>query len=370
MKPCMRNFTVARNLRAVVVALVVAFGLATPAFADGTLFVGTDTEEFNGITPDRLGRFTTVGPSIGGGGIIDLDFPLNGLANGDGFLYAGDPLSNTLRKIDYSGNLITSISAGFSPCGLSEDCKNEDMVFDGTKLYHAHWSTTSPPGNIQIIDPVTGAVLQTFDQDEVIGMTMVGTEIWISKWNPRQVGRWDPGTNTFTPVFSTPANAGGLAYDAGSNVLWVGLQGGMVIPYDLSGNPLGAGFQPFGAIADTVDGLELVCAPTVTGASASPSLLWPPNHKMVAVTISYSVQSCAPTTCTLSVSSNEPVDGKGDGHTSPDWLIVDATHVKLRAERSGAGSGRIYTTTIACTDQLGQTAQATAKVNVPHDRRR
>lgn len=340
---------------------IVAVGLASPAFADGTLFIGTDTEEFNGILPDRLGRFTTMGASVTGGAILPLDYPLNGMANGGGFLYAGDALSSTLRKIDYDGNLLSSVAAGF-PAG----CCNEDMVVVGTTLYHAHFST-----NIQLIDGTTGAVVTTYPQGDVVGMTMVGTEIWISKWGPRQVGRWDPATNTFTPVFSTPTNAGGLAYDADAGVLWVGRQGGRVEPYDLTGALLGPGFQPFGDIGnDTIDGLELVCAPTVTGASATPSVLWPPNHKMVDVTITYAVQSCdGETTCTLSVSSNEPVDDGGDGHTAPDWEVVDATHVRLRAERSGSGSGRIYTITITCTDQLGQTTQTTVIVTVPHDRR-
>jgi hypothetical protein len=353
-----------------VILFVAALGLAASAMADGRLFVGTDTEEFNGITPDRLGRFTTVGPTISGGGIIPLDFPLNGMGGGAGFLYAGDPLSNMLRTVAYDGTLLSAIPAGFAPCGLFEACKNEDLVFDGTNLYHAHWSPTTPPGNIQRIDPVTGAVLATYEQAEVIGMTMVGSEIWISLWAPRRIGKWDPATNTFTTVFGTPVNAGGLAYDPGSGVLWVGLQGGRVVPYDTTGAPLGPGFLPFGPIDDTIDGLEFVCAPTITGASASPSVLWPPNHRMVDVTLTYGTTSCSgPATCTLTVSSNEPVDGSGDGHTSPDWEVVDATHVRLRAERSGNGTGRTYTIVIVCTDGTGQTTTATVEVTVPHDQR-
>lgn len=369
MRQLWRKLTIVTAARASVAALVAVIGLTTSAFAAGTLFVGTDAEEFNSITPDRLGRFPTDGETVGTGEIIDLEFPLNGLGLGDGFLFSGDPLSNSLRRVGFDGNLISTVAAGFAPCALDEDCKNEDMVFDGTNLYHAHWSSTTPPGNIQRIDKDTGAVLATYEQAEVVGMTMVGTEIWISKWGPREVGKWDPATNTFTKVFGTPANAGGLAYDAGAKVLWVGLHGGLVAPYDLDGNPLGDGFKPFGDIADTIDGLEFVCAPTVTGASPSKKTLWPPNHKLVPVAIDYEVQSCAPTTCELSVSSNEPVNGKGDGNTAPDWRILDATHVKLRAERSGTGSGRIYTIDIVCTDELGQTAEATTTVNVPHDQR-
>src|SRR5689334_6007828 len=43
---------------------------------------------------------------------------------------------------------------------------------------------------------------------------------------------------------------------------------------------------------------------------------------------------CKQSVCALSVSSNEPTDGPGDGHTAPDWEVVDAHHVLLRAERA------------------------------------
>ena len=43
------------------------------------------------------------------------------------------------------------------------------------------------------------------------------------------------------------------------------------------------------------------------------------------------------------------MDGTGDGDTSPDWEVIDAHHVLLRAERAGNGSGRIYTITVTVT---------------------
>jgi len=113
--------------------------------------------------------------------------------------------------------------------------------------------------------------------------------------------------------------------------------------------------------------------PIITNATADPSVLWPPNHRMVNVTVSYDVtDNCAlpPDSCTLSVTSNEPVDGKGDGHTFPDWIVLDDHHVLLRAERSGNGNGRIYTITITCTDSGGNSSSEQVEVRVPHDRRR
>ena len=60
--------------------------------------------------------------------------------------------------------------------------------------------------------------------------------------------------------------------------------------------------------------------------------------------------NCATATTTLSVTSNEPINGTGDGDASPDWEIVNNHSVKLRAERSGSGNGRIYTITIKAVD--------------------
>jgi glycosidase len=108
--------------------------------------------------------------------------------------------------------------------------------------------------------------------------------------------------------------------------------------------------------------------PTITGVGVNPSALWPPNHKMVNVTVNYTAaDNCGTPNCTLSVSSNEPVNGADDGNTAPDWEIVDAHHVRLRAERSGGGSGRVYTITITCTDGSGNSTSRTVTVTVPHD---
>ncbi len=109
-------------------------------------------------------------------------------------------------------------------------------------------------------------------------------------------------------------------------------------------------------------------SPVVTNVSASPNKLWPPNHKFVPVTINYtSRDNCGIAKCELSVSSNEPQNGLGDGDTSPDWQIIDDRYVNLRAERSGTGNGRVYTITIKCTDVNGNSTTASTNVTVSHD---
>ena len=78
-------------------------------------------------------------------------------------------------------------------------------------------------------------------------------------------------------------------------------------------------------------------------------------------------------TVTVSVTSNEPLNGTGDGDTAPDWEITDngdgTFDVAVRAERAGDGDGRTYTITVTATDAFGNSATETGAVSVPHDRR-
>ena len=122
---------------------------------------------------------------------------------------------------------------------------------------------------------------------------------------------------------------------------------------------------------DTVDiTVEDTTDPVIAGVSASPDTLWPPNHKMHGVTVSVSVSDIcdADVDCEIiSVSSNEPVNGLGDGTTDADWEITSDLTVDLRAERSGTGTDRVYTITVECTDDSGNTSMETVDVTVPHD---
>lgn len=107
-------------------------------------------------------------------------------------------------------------------------------------------------------------------------------------------------------------------------------------------------------------------APLITNAAADPSELWPPDFKMKEVTVAYDAfDNCGPVSTTLSVTSNEPVTGHGYFNHAPDWEVVDAHHVKLRAERGIFGNGRTYTITITATDTVGNTSTQQVQVSVP-----
>jgi predicted extracellular nuclease len=112
-------------------------------------------------------------------------------------------------------------------------------------------------------------------------------------------------------------------------------------------------------------------APSFDEVSFSPNILWPANHKYVDVSATVVASDNfdpAPLVSLLSVSSNEPDNGSGDGNTVNDIVVVNDYEFKLRAERSGSGSGRVYSVTYQVTDFCGNSATATGTVLVPHSK--
>ena len=116
-----------------------------------------------------------------------------------------------------------------------------------------------------------------------------------------------------------------------------------------------------------------VTPPVIVSVTVSPDTLWPPNHQMVPVTVTVHATDevdPAPFSRIYFVSANEPVQGPGSGSTSPDWLIIGDLGASLRAERSGSGSGRVYTLYIECFDDAGNRSTVTVQVTVPRDQGR
>jgi hypothetical protein len=101
----------------------------------------------------------------------------------------------------------------------------------------------------------------------------------------------------------------------------------------------------------------------------------PPNHKYrtfsIADMVAAVTDGCDATAgvggvVITRVSSDEAVDGKGDGHTSSDIMIAgDCRSVQLRSERSGGGNGRVYTVVLQVKDAAGNATQKSVQVMVP-----
>jgi hypothetical protein len=141
----------------------------------------------------------------------------------------------------------------------------------------------------------------------------------------------------------------------------------------------------------TVNVQDVNDMPVCTAAKARPKLLWPPNHKMVKVKIRGISQGTSrhddddeegddrhdghddrdgqdvQITIT-SVTQDEPVNGLGDGDTSPD-AAVSGNNVLLRAERAGSGNGRVYEVHFTAQKGQGPSCSGTVKVRVPRNKK-
>jgi hypothetical protein len=109
--------------------------------------------------------------------------------------------------------------------------------------------------------------------------------------------------------------------------------------------------------------------PVVTSVIPSQRILWPPNHKMIPVAISVLAEDdCGPVMSRIiDVASDEPINGKGDGNTAPDWRVTGDLTLELRAERAGGGDGRVYTITVETLDHAEHRVVSITEVHVPHD---
>lgn len=156
---------------------------------------------------------------------------------------------------------------------------------------------------------------------------------------------YDPTSDTWTPVASMPTPRNFPSASTLNHVIYT------VGGYDSSN-----------VVRNTVEAFTPSAPLTITSLTAMPNALWPPNHKLVPVTIAATTSGgSGPVTCKIiNVASNEPVDPDGD------WSITGNLSLSLRAERLGLGNGRTYSITVQCGGANGVTGTVT--VTVPHDR--
>lgn len=116
--------------------------------------------------------------------------------------------------------------------------------------------------------------------------------------------------------------------------------------------------------------LNVNSPPACERARASVSALWPPNHKLLPLSI-INVNDPDDDRITLSVlavTQDEPLNGLGDGDTGPDAVILQGNTLLLRAERAGSGNGRVYHVRFKAEDDAGESCTGEVTTAVPHDR--
>lgn len=111
--------------------------------------------------------------------------------------------------------------------------------------------------------------------------------------------------------------------------------------------------------------------PPVMTCTAAPSVLWPPNNKMVPVSLNVTAVSALFGQTPFSLKS--VTTSEGNAATDIHGFVVGqpSTAGSLLASRLGnEKTGRVYTFVYQSTDESGLTGTCTAKVTVPHDQRK
>ena len=108
--------------------------------------------------------------------------------------------------------------------------------------------------------------------------------------------------------------------------------------------------------------------PVCRAAQASPAVLWAPNHHLVPIAIMgvTDPDGDAVTITVTGVTQDEPVNGTGDGNTSPD-AVIQAGAASVRA---GSGNGRVYHIAFTADDGHGGTCTGAVTVGVPHSQKK
>jgi predicted extracellular nuclease len=119
-------------------------------------------------------------------------------------------------------------------------------------------------------------------------------------------------------------------------------------------------------------GLDLNGSPACAAARADKTRLVTPNHKMTAIEVlGVTDPDDDPVEIKIdSIGQDEPVDGDNDGNTSPDGAGIGAAVAQVRAERDGAGNGRVYHIAFTATDSGGGSCTGEVIVEVPVGRNR
>ncbi|HLH30361.1 MAG TPA: hypothetical protein VKY31_04110, partial [Terriglobia bacterium] len=132
---------------------------------------------------------------------------------------------------------------------------------------------------------------------------------------------------------------------------------------------VGSDFRGHGFIAQIPD----TTPPTIT-ASANSTTLWPPNDKLIPVTVSGTMKDTGPGATGINTTSATYAVSDNYGLVQPNGSIVVGSDgeysfvVQLPASRSGTDkSGRQYTIVVRVQDNAGNSGATSVVISVPHD---
>jgi hypothetical protein len=352
-------------------ALISGLNWPTGIVADrkGHLFVETYDD-------GTIGEYTTSGATVNVALVTGLESAVELALDGDGHLFVANVVSGTIGEYTTSGETINPelISGLDHPYGIALDGKGHLYVANEGSGTIGEYTTSGATVNAALISGLSAPWSVVFDVPVVVPVITCPANSTVECGSASTVMAQvaDPDGENLTVVWTLNGTVvqtnlvPGSTSAAGTNVsfsavLPLGSNMVAVTVSDTAGNS--ASCSRTVAVVDATP-------PVIESVTASPDVLWPPNHRMVAVAVDAVVtDECGPANWKIvGVSSNEAENARGSGHTSPDWQITGDHAVLLRAERSGTGIARVYTIAIEATDASGHSSQSTVTVTVPHDR--
>ena len=283
---------------------------------------------------------------------------------------------NTPPTCDAGGPYVAECAGATTPVSLDGDADDFDcdpLTYTWTGGFQGGMASGPAPNVTFAALGAFGITLEVADEDDsTTCMSTVTVQDTL-----------DPTITAPTDVTVECASPMGNVVDIGMATASDVCDASPTITNDAPGTfPLGATLVTWTATDDTgntgTDGqsvtVEDTTPPTLT-VTASPASLWPPNHKFKSIHVDVvvgDVCDATPEVRLVSITSNEPENGEGDGNTAPDFsgadFGTDDRDFRLRAERQGGGSGRIYTITYEAEDGSGNVTVAQTQVTVAHDR--
>jgi YVTN family beta-propeller protein len=297
----------------------------------------------------------------------------------DNNVWIANSSSNDVTRLDNTGAWVATIPVGNQPTGVAVDGAGKV------------WVTNYSSDDVMRIDPATNSVDLTvslgagagpYNYSDMTGSTLIAppnTGTWTVVHDSGVLDAvwgfvtWDaltPGDSSLQ-VFAA-SSTDGVAFsaeEAVTNGADLSVPNGQYLRVRVQFNRATTGESPI------LFDLTILAnrPPDCTNAAPSVSLIWPPNHQWVPVTVNgvTDPDGDAVTILFTSIRQDEPVDTYGDGRFTPDGMGVGTSTAQLRAERSGTpkvpGNGRVYTLTFTATDPYGLVCQGTVRVGVPHN---
>ena len=333
---------------------------------DGDLYVGINNFDDNGQQTSAIRRFdgqtgTLLGTFASGGGLVGPE----GLAFGpDGNLYVASfgyfAQSKVVRYDGHTGDYLSD----FIPEGSGGLSGATSLVFgpDGN-LY----VTSRLTDQVLRYNGTTGAFLGVFatggnngPQDLAFGPD---GNLYVLDDGNRQVLRFNGVTGQFLNVFASGdfgTDGIKLVFGPDRNLyVTSGFRGNSVLRFNgVTGQFLDTFVASGSGGLSYATGLLFFPSPAEVTCSVAEPLLWPPNHRLVNVGLSVTV---------------DPPDANlhllvyaGDNASPADAADLGPGTLQVRSERQGNGAGRVYLIVTTATNSGGTSFDVCA-VAVPHD---